>query len=185
MTYTGTTTIRTGAWLGIFASLPGPVVVDGGHLWGLNAAVFGGTIDVINGGRLQLEEGGGPIANAPLHIAAGGIVEWRWYADGTSLDAKAPVTIDPAALFGAPYAWSAVGVTYTVIRNESGQGYGGHFANLPEGGEFRSGLGVRTRASYVGGTGHDFTLTGIAAYDTVTTLKVAPASSDSPGSRGP
>ena len=76
-----------------------------------------------------------------------------------------------------------MGVTYTVIRNESGQGYGGHFANLPEGGEFRSGLGVLYRASYVGGTGHDFTLTGIAAYDTVTTLKVAPASSDSPGSR--
>ncbi len=126
-----------------------------------------------------------PITNAPVHIAAGGIVTWMTgIQSGTSLDAKAPVTIDPAALFEARDAWSAVGVTDTVIRNESGQGYGGHFANLPEGGEFlASGSGELYRASYVGGTGHDFTLTRIAAYDTAITLTVRSASSVSAGSR--
>lgn len=184
MTYTGTTTIRSSAWLGVSTALPGPVVVDGGHLFGYTGTVFDGPIVVTNGGRLELATDYEPITNAPLHIAGGGIVEWdRILQDGTSLDAKAPVTIDPAALFEAPDAAAAVGVTETVIRNESGQGYGSHFANLPEGSEFESSSGRIFRASYVGGTGHDFTLTGIAAYDTTTTLTVGPASSDSAGSR--
>lgn len=183
MTYTGTTTIQAPACLGVVASLPGPVAVDGGHLFGYTGTVFGGTILVTNGGRLELTSGYEPITKAPLHIAASGIVEWDTLVNGTSLDAKAPVTIDPAALFVAPNACCSVGVTYTVIRNESGQGYGGHFANVPEGGEFATGVGVLWRASYVGGTGHDFTLTGIAAYDTATSLTVAPVSSTITGSR--
>ncbi|HEX4754241.1 MAG TPA: Ig-like domain-containing protein [Candidatus Dormibacteraeota bacterium] len=185
MTYTGTTTIQSPAWLGVAVALPGPVVVDGGHLFGYTGTVFGGPIVVTNGGRLELTTDSEPITSAPLHITGGGIVEWDWFLqDGTSLDAKAPVTIDPAALFEAPDAWSVVGVTETVIRNESGQGYGSHFANLPEGGEFlASGSGALYRASYVGGTGHDFTVTRIAAYDTATTMTVDPASSDNAGSR--
>lgn len=165
LNYTGPTTIGANAGLTFYTPDSGPVmtpiVVNDGGGFGVNTS----SVDL----NASLTLNPGSTFHATLNPPSAGqyslTVRNGVITLGGNLDAG--WTLKPA------------GTVFTLIHNETGNPISGTFKGLPEGATFKPYDGYNAyRISYLGGGGHDVTLT-VVATPTVTTLATSCASSKS------
>jgi fibronectin-binding autotransporter adhesin len=180
-TATGTTTVSSGT-LSVTGSTAGATTVASGATLG-GTGTLGGTVTVQNGGTLSPGVSPGTLTvNGDLTMAAGSTlaVEINGTTAGTQHDqviVNGAVDVSGATL-SATHGYSpGSGDSYTLIVNDAADAVTGSFSGLAEGATVAvGGNGTVLTASYIGGTGNDFTLT---APVTPTVTSVSSISGDS------
>jgi fibronectin-binding autotransporter adhesin len=163
-TATGTTTVSAGT-LSVTGSTAGATAVASGATLG-GSGTLGGTVTVQNGGTLSPGVSPGTLTvNGDLSMAAGSTlaVEINGTTAGTQYDqviVNGAVDVSGATL-SATHGYSpGSGDSYTIIVNDAADAVTGSFSGLAEGATVAAGgNGTVLTASYIGGTGNDFTLT--------------------------
>lgn len=140
-----------------------PIIVkDGGFMRADNRSVLSAPLTLEPGSRFMEYFNPAPSPGEYFLTVETGVITL-----GGALDMSGTLPLAP------------LGTIYTVIHNETGKPVVGTFAGLPEGQTLTPYAGSNTyRISYVGGSGHDVTLT-VVAPPTVTTLASSHASSTS------
>jgi len=173
-TATGTTTVSAGT-LSVTGSTAGATTTaSGGTLGG--TGTLGGMVTVQNGGILSPGVSPGTLTvNGDLTMAAGSAlaVEINGTTAGTQYDqiiVNGTVDVSGATLSATHGYASGSGDSYTIIVNDAADAVTGSFSGLAEGATIAAGgNGTVLTASYIGGTGNDFTLTA-PANPTVTSV---------------
>jgi len=143
-------------------SYTGATVVGGSATLQLATPNAIATPIVINSGAFLYDvAGSAAVMNAPLTINAGGTFQVVINPATSNVTVNvAPITLSGNLAVG-DYVVAPVGTVYTIIGNQTGNAVAGAFAGLPEGATFTSGANT-FRISYLGGSGHDVTLTVVA-----------------------
>jgi len=163
-TATGTTTVSAGTLSVTGSTASATTVASGATLGG--TGTLGGTVTVQNGGALAPGVSPGTLTvNGDLTMAAGSTlaVEINGTTAGTQYDqviVNGAVDVSGATL-SATHGYSpGSGDSYTIIVNDAADAVTGSFSGLAEGATVAAGgNGTVLTASYIGGTGNDFTLT--------------------------
>jgi fibronectin-binding autotransporter adhesin len=163
-TATGTTTVSAGT-LSVTGSTAGATIVASGTTLG-GTGTLGGAVTVQNGGTLSPGVSPGTLTvNGDLTMAVGSTlaVEINGTTAGTQYDqviVNGAVDVSGATL-SATHGYSpGSGDSYTIIVNDAADAVTGSFSGLAEGATVTAGgNGTILTASYIGGTGNDFTLT--------------------------
>ncbi len=163
-TATGTTTVSAGTLSVTGSTASATTVASGATLGG--TGTLGGTVTVQNGGTLAPGVSPGTLTvNGDLTMAAGSTlaVEINGTTAGTQYDqviVNGAVDVSGATL-SATHGYSpGSGDSYTIIVNDAADAVTGSFSGLAEGATVTAGgNGTILTASYIGGTGNDFTLT--------------------------
>jgi hypothetical protein len=160
-TYSGTTTVSAGA-LDVNGAI-GAVSLTGGKLGGTGTT---GTVTA-TGGTLQPGAAGSPGALTATDISLGSSSTFSVRLNGTAagttydqLDTTGSVSLGGASLTASLGFTPSPGQVFKIISNGGGGAVSGTFAGLAEGATVRSGS-FGFRVSYVGGSGHDVTLTAV------------------------
>jgi len=171
-TYTGSTTVSAGTLQvdGALGATSGVIVASTGTLGGTGsvfASASSNTLTVQNGGALAPgDSGAGTLTvNGNLSLASGSTlaVDIGGTAAGTQYDqvvVNGTISVSGATL-SVNHSYSAATLDiYQLIANDASDAITGTFSSLAEGGTLTvGGDGQALQASYVGGTGNDFTLT--------------------------
>ena len=173
-TYTGTSTINKGTLnaknTSGSATGAGPVQVNGGTLGG--TGIISGAVTVGNGSTsgAVLQPGTGTTAGAltinnALTFNSSSTYKCVLNRKNTSVASRVNalgVTIHtnvPFTFVETGTTILAKGTVFTIINNTSGNPISGRFSNLAGGATFTDATGTTFKASYIGGTGNDLTLT--------------------------
>ncbi|MBX3623897.1 MAG: DUF4347 domain-containing protein [Rhizobacter sp.] len=144
----GATTVASGATLGGTGTLGGAVTVQNGGtlspgVAGAGTLTVNGDLTLASGSTLALDIAGATAGSGYDRIAVTGAVD----VTGATLSATHSYTAGPSD-------------TYTVITNDASDAVTGTFSGLAEGATATAGGNSTVlTASYLGGTGNDFTLT--------------------------
>ncbi len=171
-TYTGSTTVSAGTLQvdGALGATSDVTVASGGTLGGTGsvfASASTNTLTVQNGGTLAPgDSGAGTLTvNGNLALASGSTlaVDIAGTTAGTQYDqviVNGTANVSGATL-SVNHSYTAATLdTYQLIVNDASDAITGTFSSLAEGGTLTAGGDGQTlKASYVGGTGNDFTLT--------------------------
>jgi ribosomal 50S subunit-recycling heat shock protein len=153
-TYTGGTTIASGATLGGSGTVGDVTVSSGGTLAaGNGTGIFHtGDLDLKGGSLLAVEINGTAAGTGYDQVDVDGSVTLSGHLDAAVLDSFVP----------------GVGSTYTVIDNDGADSVSGTFTGLSEGASLIAGTDVFT-ISYLGGDGNDVVLTASSPINTTST----------------
>ncbi|HEY2798262.1 MAG TPA: hypothetical protein VGK26_10270 [Thermoanaerobaculia bacterium] len=161
MTYTGITTVNTGAFVLAGASLSSSVTVTGGLLQYANGAstgdvqATGGTVGCEGGGTSEIGHAGN------VDLQAGSLLQMEMDSATKygQLITTGDVGVTGSTLSLGFTFTSSTGDAFTIISNGGGV-VTGTFAGLPEGATFTSN-GRTYQITYVGGDGNDVVVTDI------------------------
>ncbi|BAN47411.1 Ig-like domain-containing protein [Metapseudomonas resinovorans] len=163
--YSGTTTVLAGTLAVNGSTASATTVASGGTLAG--TGTLGGNVTVNSGGLLSPgNAGAGSLTiNGNLQMNAGSVlaVEIDGTTAGTQYDqvvVNGAVNVSGAILSATHGYASGLGDVYTIISNDASDAVTGSFSGLAEGGTLTAGGNSTVlTASYIAGTGNDFTLT--------------------------
>ncbi|MDH1252721.1 Ig-like domain-containing protein [Comamonas thiooxydans] len=162
--YSGTTTVSAGTLTVNGSTASATTVNSGGTLAGVGT--LGGNVSVNSGGTLSLGNSAGTLTvNGNLQMNAGSTlaVEINGTTAGSQYDqvvVTGSVDVSGTTLSVSHGYASGNGDSYILIVNDAADGITGTFSGLPEGGTTTAaGNGTLLTASYIGGSGNDFTLT--------------------------
>lgn len=182
-TYSGATSVAAGTLYVDGSQASSNVTLQGGTLGGsgtvgtITSGTSGGTFspgdptDILTGGNLKLTAGS-PTFNATLDGPSAG-------TDYSQFDATGTVNINGASLAISLGYTPANGQVFTILSNAGGSAVTGTFAGLPEGSTLAYD-GTNFTISYVGGSGHDITLTA-GTPSIALVLAVSPSGGQNPG----
>ena len=180
-TYTGATNVNVGSLRVNGATTSGATVATGATLGG--SGTISSNVTVNTGGTLSPGNSPGTLTvNGNLTMASGStlFVEINGTTPGTQYDqviVNGTVDVSGATL-SATHGYSpGSGDSYTIIVNDAADAVTGSFSGLAEGGTVTAGgNGTILTASYLGGSGNDFTLTATV---NPTVISVSSISADS------
>lgn len=162
----GGTVLSAGALYVMDPHLP-PVSMTGGYLYAMTSSM--GNIGATGGTLLPGGSGPGILQAGAVTLGAGSTLSISVHGpDGAGAPAghdqlqASGLTLTGGALSVVPYFVPALGASFTIATNATGT-----FANQPEGSRITFGT-FQLVISYVGGTGHDVTLTRVNMAPVVT-----------------
>ncbi|WP_167598988.1 Ig-like domain-containing protein [Comamonas sp. A23] len=162
--YSGTTTVSAGTLAVNGSTASATTVNSGGTLAGVGT--LGGNVSVNSGGTLSPGNSAGTLTvNGNLQMNAGSTlaVEINGTTAGSQYDqvvVTGSVDVSGTTLSVSHGYAPGNGDSYILIVNDGADGITGTFSGLPEGGTTTAaGNGTLLTASYIGGSGNDFTLT--------------------------
>ena len=164
--YTGATSVNAGSLLvnGSLSATSAATVASGATLGGSGS--ISSNVTVNSGGTLSPGNSAGTLTvNGDLTMASGSTlaVEINGTTAGTQYDqviVNGAVDVSGATLSTTHAYTPGSGDSYTIIVNDAADAVTGTFTGIAEGASFAAGgNSTQLTASYVGGTGNDFTLT--------------------------